>query len=68
MCMVMLVLIMWYMIVLCWPAGRLAKCHAKRHLELQDTAAGCTTCVGVADKSAGPVLMAIHMPVCLVFY
>ena len=43
-------------------------CHTKRHLELQDIAASHMTFAGVADMSAGPVLVAICMPICPVFY
>ena len=50
------------------PVGQLAKCHTKRHLELQDNAAGHMTFVGAADMLAGLVLVAIHMPICLLFY
>ena len=53
--------------VLCQPVSWPAKCHTKRCLELQDNAAGCITFVGVASMSAGLVIVARHMPICLVF-
>ena len=61
--MMMSVLIMWYVIVLCWPVGWLAKCHTKRCLELQDNAGGCMTFIGMAKL----VLVAICLPICLGF-
>ena len=42
---------------LCWPAGWLAKCCTKRCLEL----------VGVSNMLAGLVIVAMHIPICLVF-
>ena len=59
---------MQYVIVLCWPAGQLAKCCTKRCLGLSDNAAGHMTFVGAANMLAGLVLLAIHMPICPVFY
>ena len=44
--------------MLCQPVSQLAKCHTKRCLELQNNTADHTTFVGVADMSAGLVLVA----------
>ena len=54
-------------IVLWQPVSRLAKCHTKRCLELQNNTAGHTTFFGVADMLAGLVIVAMHMPICLFF-
>ena len=53
--------------MLCQPVGQLAKCHTKRCLELQDIATGYMTFECVADMSARLVIVAMHMPICLVF-
>ena len=55
---------------LCY-AGLLAdrqNCDTKRCLKLQETAACHLTFVDVTNMLAGPVLVAICMPICLVFY
>ena len=55
------------LIMLYQPVGWLAKCHTKRHLELQDIATGNTTFECVANMSARLVIVSIHMPICQVF-
>ena len=66
--MAMLVVIMQYVIVLCWPAGWLVKCHTKRHFKFQDNAAGHTTFFDTANMLARLVLVANRMQICPVFY
>ena len=54
-------------IVLCLPACWPAKFHTKQCLELQNNATNHMTFVGMANTLARLVIVAMHMPICLVF-